>query len=185
VLQADREEFARQLRELCAGFNVPMGEREAAYWRGLAKMEIATFARVVEHCLGDDGPDKIPTTRGVWALSKSMRARSAPAAPTRPAWSGDKWDIEANLRLLNHIRAHPKRYAPDSGYDPVRREATAGPLTRACTAVIVDWCKKPWAEDMRVEPNPTAAKRNSVWRECMQRADAEVDRILAGQRVAA
>lgn len=185
MLQADREEFNRQLRELCAGFNVPVGEREAAYWRSLAKMELGTFARVVEHCLGEEGPEKIPTTRQMWALSKAIRPRAALAPPSRPVWVGDRWDIEANLRLLAHIRSRGSRYAPDSGYDPVLRQVTAGPIARACTKVLLEWCKTPWAEDMRVDTDQTIAKRNSTWRELIERADAEINRILAGRRLAA
>lgn len=174
----DREEFTRQLGELCAGFNVPVGERKDAYWRGLAKMELPTFARVVEHCLGEGGPEKIPTTRGVWALSKSVRPRYTPEPLAKPAWTGDRWDIEANFRLLAHIRGAGKRYAPDSGYSEAAREAIVGALTRAYTAVLVRW-KHAFAEDMRHEAHPTPATREAAWRDCIGRADTEIDLLIA------
>lgn len=181
MLAIDRDEFRLQLHSLCAGFNVPVGDREEAYWRGLGKMELRTFVRVVEHALGEDGPEKIPTTKQCWTLSKGLRRNgsAAPAVPERPPWKGDKWDVEANFRLLAHIRASGKRYGPDSGYDPKLREATAGPLTRQYTAVLVRW-KKAFAEDMRGEPHPTAASCNAAWLDCIGRADAEFDQLIRG-----
>lgn len=173
MLSTDRSEFDAQLVMLCAGFNVPVGERSAAYWKGLAKMELLTFARVVEECLGENGPEKFPTVGVCWNVSKKMRAaRYTPVAESKESqWKGDKWDIEANFHLLNHIRRHPKRYAPDSTYDG--RQAVPGPLTKAFTEIVVRW-KKTWAEDMRAEANPTAAIRQASWHDCMARADAQI-----------
>lgn len=182
---SDRTDFEAQLASLCAGFNVPMGDRAEAYWRGLAKMELRTFARVVEHCLGEDGPEKIPTTKQCWLHSKSLRKNGAftPSEPTRAPWTGDRWDIEANFRLLTHIRSAGKRYGPDAAYSEAAREAIAGPLTRAFTAVLVRW-KKAFAEDMRVEAHPTPETRSAAWRDCIGRADAEIDRLIAANTAA-
>lgn len=172
MLTSDRSEFDAQLAMLCAGFNVPVGERSGAYWKGLAKMELLTFARVVEECLGEGGPEKIPTVGMCWAISKRARA-SRHIFIEKPQWQGDRWDLEANHHLLNHIRTHPKHYAPDSTYDPITRQAIPGPITRERTAILVRW-KKTWAEDMRVEANPTAEKRRAVWEECMAGADKQI-----------
>jgi hypothetical protein len=181
----DRADFESQLQSLCAGFNVPVGDRAEAYWRGLGKMELRTFARVVEHCLGEEGPEKIPTTKQCWMHSKALRRSGsmALAAPERPAWSGDKWDLEANFRLLAHIRANGKRFAPDAGYSEALREATASPLTRQYTAVLVRW-KNAWTEDVRAKPNQSAAVRTAEWRDCMARADAEIERLSRGRAAA-
>lgn len=182
---SDRTDFEAQLASLCAGFNVPVGDRAEAYWRGLARMELRTFARIVEHCLGEDGPEKIPTTKQCWLHSKALRKNGAdaPAEPKRPPWTGDHWDVESNFRLLAHIRASGKRYGPDAGYSEALREATAGPLTRAYAAVLVRW-KKAFAEDMRVEAHPTPQIRAAAWRDCIGRADAEIDQLIAANTAA-
>ncbi len=177
MLISDRSEFDAQLGMLCAGFNVPLGERAQAYWKGLAKMDLSTFSRVVEHSLGEEGPEKIPTAGACWAISKKLRAVKYPprAEPEQPQWRGDHWDIEANFHLLNRVRMYPKRYAPDSRYEG--RQAVPGPLTEAYTAIVVRW-KKTWAEDMRAEPSPTPAIKKSAWEDCMARADEQI-RALA------
>jgi hypothetical protein len=73
----DRDEFKAQLSILCAGFNVPLGDREEAYWKGCAKMSLIEFARCVEFALGESGPEKIPTTNQLWHMRTLMKARSA------------------------------------------------------------------------------------------------------------
>lgn len=174
MLSTDRAQFDAQLAILCAGFSVPVGDRSQAFWLGLAKMELATFARVVAECLGEGGPEKMPTVSVCWAISKRMRTvRYVP--PEKPQWQGDHWDIEANHHLLNHIRNHPRRYAPDSTYEQVNGawQAVPGPLTKQYTAVVVA-AKRAWAEDMRVEPNPTPAIKKAAWDDCMERADEQI-----------
>lgn len=172
MLASDRAQFDEQLALLCAGFNLPLGERSGAYWIGLAKMELATFARIVAHCLGEEGPDKMPTTRQCWAIAKHLRSARAPAPePTQPQWRGDHWAIKANLLLLNRVRTYPKRYAPDSTYDASKRQAVPGPLTKLYTGIVVRW-KNTWAEDMRTD-RPNGAKQREAWEDCMGRADAE------------
>jgi hypothetical protein len=84
--QTDFDEFTRQCSVLCAGFNVPATpERIDAYWRGLQKMDVLVFARVVEHALGQGGPERIPTVPQLWNLQRAMRSRPAPqmAEPER------------------------------------------------------------------------------------------------------
>ncbi len=177
MLASDRTEFDSQLATLCAGYNVPVGLRSEAYWLGLSKMELHTFIRIVEHCLGEDGPEKFPTARECWAISKNLRAaRYVPPVSTAPKWQGDKWDIDANHHLLQHIRNHPKKYAPDSGYDPKSHHATPGPLTEAYTEILVRW-KKTWSEDMRAEKDPSAQVAWDAWCDCMQRADEQIAQL--------
>ncbi len=173
MLNSDRPEFEAQLATLCSGFNVPMGERSGAYWLGLQKMDLATFARVVADALGEGGPEKMPTVGMCWTLSKKTRvARYIPQpAKQETQWRGDHWDIEANHHLLNYLRSHPKKYAPDSSYEG--RQAVAGPLTERNTKILAQW-KKTWAEDMRAEGNPSPKTKRESWEECMQRADAQI-----------
>ena len=84
---ADRAQFDSQLGALCAGFNVPVTElRSEAYWRGLERMQLSQFARVVSHALGEDGPERIPTASQCWVIWKQIRHRRPQAtAQTEPA----------------------------------------------------------------------------------------------------
>jgi len=85
VLLADRAQFDSQLGALCAGFNVPMTElRSEAYWRGLERMQLSQFARVVSHALGEDGPERIPLVPQCWAIWKQIRHRRAPSQESAP-----------------------------------------------------------------------------------------------------
>lgn len=85
MLSSDRTEFEGQLGTLCAGFNVPMTDlRTEAYWRGLAKMQLSQFARVVEHALGAEGPERIPTATQCWSISRQFRTQRPSAANAAP-----------------------------------------------------------------------------------------------------
>lgn len=85
---ADRAQFDSQLGALCAGFNVPVTElRSEAYWRGLERMHLSQFARVVSHALGEDGPERIPTAPQCWTIARQLRAqrpRATEPAATQP-----------------------------------------------------------------------------------------------------
>lgn len=100
----EREEFDKLVAELCAGYNVPLGERPTAYWKGLAKMSLGQFARVVEEALGEGGPEKIPSTHVIWDMHKKRRVY----APLRivddgPKWGGDVWDDRSNKRFMSYL----------------------------------------------------------------------------------
>ena len=84
----DRDEFKVQFGILCAGYDKPVGDRDEAYWKGLAKMSLLEFARCVEFCLGEEGPEKMPTAPGMWNIRKRLKAK--PAEITLPA------------RVMNH-----------------------------------------------------------------------------------
>lgn len=78
MLSPDREQFEIHLGTLCAGFNVPVTElRTEAYWRGLQKMQLGQFARMVEFALGEHGPERIPTVPQCWSLWRQARTRAA------------------------------------------------------------------------------------------------------------
>lgn len=86
MLSSERSEFDQHLGTLCAGFNVPVTDlRAEAYWRGLAKMQLSQFARVVEHALGPDGPERIPTSSQCWSLWRQIRAQRPKATESRPS----------------------------------------------------------------------------------------------------
>lgn len=133
----DRQEFERQLSILCAGYNIhPSAERLDAYWLGLAKMELGTFARLVAHCLSEEGPEKLPTVRSLWPLSRHLRARKAAHVQPAAAWRGDPWLAAGNRHLYAFI---------------VRRMMVGRVFNPQETAYLVE-AKNAWVEDMRVEP---------------------------------
>jgi hypothetical protein len=123
-----------------------------------------------------------------------------PALPNPDAFVGDEWDIEANQRLLKHITTilAGKANANALGEVPkIQREYVKGKFLRLksvpspqqveTTAVLVAY-KKAWAQDMREwgldsstgeVMKPTTAEREAAWKGCMQRAQAEIARILA------
>lgn len=77
MLSTDRSEFEAQVGTLCAGFNVPATrERQDAFWTGLAKMSLVEFVRCVEFALGEDGPDKFPTTKSLWKLHREIKSQA-------------------------------------------------------------------------------------------------------------
>lgn len=106
---ADRAQFDSQLGALCAGFNVPVTElRSEAYWRGLERMQLSQFARVVSHALGEDGPERIPTASQCWAIWKQIRHRRAPTAespPVAPAPQFDHFHGFGQRCLLRFLRS--------------------------------------------------------------------------------
>jgi hypothetical protein len=76
----DRAEFEEQMKILCAAYDKPLGDRIEAYWKGLAKMSLVEFARVVEWCCGENQPEKFPPSGKCWDILKILKnARSTPA----------------------------------------------------------------------------------------------------------
>jgi len=72
VLQADRQEFDRQVSLVCAAYNVPLGERADAFWLAFNKLQLADFIRIVTAVVGPDGPEKMPTVRQLWGIRKTL-----------------------------------------------------------------------------------------------------------------
>lgn len=88
----ERVEFDAELGTLFGGFPPSMltPERKDAYWRGLGKMPMPLFTRVVDRALdGEHGEEKLPSVKRLWQISYEVRAESrahaqAPAKPERP-----------------------------------------------------------------------------------------------------
>jgi hypothetical protein len=128
VNNSERPAFEEQIRQLFAGFNVPaMPDRIEAYWRGLQRMQLSAVTRVVDHALGEGGPEKLPTAPQLWALYRDLRTSAAPAAqPERQA--EDDCDAAArmgNACLFRCIASHyreNKRAIPD---EQIRKLVTA------------------------------------------------------------
>jgi hypothetical protein len=103
----DREEFEAQVKLLCAGYDRPVADRLEAYWKGLGKMAIIEFARVVEFAIGEDGPEKLPDTHACWRILKQLKTRASkpPAMPALPKahLPDDHLAFFANRILLRHV----------------------------------------------------------------------------------
>ena len=98
----DQGEFDAQLEALCAGHDKPCTEaRRTAFWKGLSKMSLIQFGRVVEHCLSEDGPEKMPTVPGIWVLWRQIRDRGRAHAPQKA--SGPDPDISAGMQAVNQL----------------------------------------------------------------------------------
>jgi hypothetical protein len=98
----DRDEFEEQLAILCAGFNLPVtAHRKHAYFAGLAKMSLAQFARCVEYALTDDGPDELPTSKGIWRLHHELQRPRANVPTLPPKEDPDHLEYFANRLMLD------------------------------------------------------------------------------------
>jgi hypothetical protein len=88
MLSTERPEFVKLLGALLAGFNAPItDERIEGYWRGLMKLNLIAFERVVEYALGEHGPEKLPTAPGCWNIHRELHSqqRVSEAAPLQAA----------------------------------------------------------------------------------------------------
>jgi hypothetical protein len=150
VNNSERAAFEDQIRQLFAGYNVPATqERIEAYWRGLQRMQLATVTRVVDHALGEDGPERLPTAPQLWGLYRDLRASSAPAAQASredgPAC--DEAGIVGNAALLRCIVQHYHDGKPTIPAALVRKD---GPLVAAKNQLVDAFRRLP--EDER-SPN--------------------------------
>jgi hypothetical protein len=103
VLSKDKDEFTRQANVLIAGVTCFVKDGEAtieALWRGLQRMDLLLFARVVDYAVS--GEANIPlksklTASLVWEMSKSMRSRGPAIA--QPLKSEDRFAVIATKFL--------------------------------------------------------------------------------------
>jgi hypothetical protein len=161
MLTSDRKDFDALISVLCAGYNIPAtGDRLDAYWRGLAKMELPTLSRLVDHCLAEGGPEKLPTPRSMWPLARELRAKIAPPAPPPKAWQGDEWLAAGNRHLFAYIVRHAM----------VKRTFNVEE-----TAILVQ-AKNAWVEDMRLD-TPKAAEQKAAWEHQIHFAQERMERL--------
>jgi hypothetical protein len=192
---ADIDERKALIAKLFGAANKHCDEtRMEGYLEALKRMDTPRLFRVVEHILAgiEDLPEhedyKPPTPGGLWKALKRMRAM--PPVPSFDLKANEPkfllFDTNANQLLMAYIwAAHAKkgvmRYAPDS---PNPR--APGPITRERTAVLVKW-KDAWARDMREDRELYDGKLDGkeFWKDCMTRAEAEIDALIASERAAA
>jgi hypothetical protein len=105
VLSTDREQFEVQFAVLCAGYNLPVTKaRMSAYWSGLTRMSLPRFSRCIEFALGEEGPDDIPTSKGIWKIHRQLSGSAGgpsvhtSAKPSEP----DHLEYMANRLLYVH-----------------------------------------------------------------------------------
>lgn len=101
----ERPAFEDHLAQLLAGYDrKSTPERIEAYWRGLNRMPLVAFERVVDYALGEKGPEELPTPKRCWQIYRDMRAAPA-AGPGRaqidPSFT--KADIWANRWLFGYL----------------------------------------------------------------------------------
>lgn len=191
MIGTERTEFDSQMAILCAAFDVPCTvERREAYWIGLQQMPLSRFMHTIEFALRQEDWTRIPKPGQVWAISKRMRAQ-APAKPIDDGFSGDVWDIQANLFLLSHIRQRladkPNCYGHSASYKlliaPAKdvRELGLDMKTLDAPSSFIGnverlvAAKKAWAADMRdiaVKGEVPVELQQQVWREYLERAEA-------------
>jgi hypothetical protein len=99
-----RSECDEQTTRLCAAYNVPANaERLDAYWTAFGKLGAVEFARMIEHCLTDQGPEKMPSVRQVWDVRRQLRTR-IPTTAANPA-ELDHVGFFANRMLWEHVNS--------------------------------------------------------------------------------
>lgn len=190
MLNADRQEFDKQIAILCAAMDVPCTEeRKEGYWKSLHRMSLVVLARTIEHMLEKESWIKIPKPSQIWDASK--RLRTEPVGPKDDGFHGDMWDIAANQNLLNHIlfRLKNGKKFPGQpisffafrlseaerikmGFDKHNLDASPEFITAVGKLVCA---KKNWAADMRdLESNgpvPLETQR-AIWHDYVREAEA-------------
>lgn len=194
MLSTDREEFLKLLRVLFAGLDKPLGEaKEEAFWKSLAQMSLIEFGRCCDLVLQElgDGDVRKDYTRSftpghVWSAKRRLKSRASanePSVPEKP-WTGDNWDVRANHLLLGYLGDQARLGIYYSSVDEqgfhLTTEWKALPETEDLTRPLVEY-KKAWAQDMRETDAegriPTAEEQFASFRECMRRADLEIDEV--------
>jgi hypothetical protein len=179
---ADRDEFEIQLAKLCAGFNVPMtSHRKDAYWSGLAKLSLPQFARCVDYALTDDGPDDLPSTKGIWKIFRALRSghtfeQQRQVRPLEP----DHIEYWANRLLYAHIASRGGLGTPGSSASPelttvlkAKRELVdwfAGPIRDGDTDATPAEFLRQWIAALQ-EIGHVDKALNSRWCEMIERPE--------------
>lgn len=187
---AERQEFDVLMAHLCAGFNVPVGDRGEAYWRGLEKMPLPTFARVVDRALGPDGPEKIPTSGQCWSISRLLRARPTAFEHDKPVDQHsdiDPWLRTANAKLFDYLQVVVSqrtsgRYGRSTWNPAAPPESRLGwdHAARIRVGYLVE-AKNAWALEMLEggDAEHAVEHQRATWRDLIQHAERRIDEHIA------
>jgi hypothetical protein len=182
------------IAQLFGAFGRTPKEHEfTGYEASLKLMPTPSLARVVTTWLeqiGDatDPEDlRVPTAAKLWALRRKLKKLPGPPALElhgAPAQKQDAWVSAAQ---------HAAAELPDAG---ARAEGDPRPEARtrcrplrwppSAHAVMVKW-KNIWARDMREDRELYDGKLDGkrAWADCMAKAEAEIDALIAAERAAA
>jgi hypothetical protein len=111
MLPVELPQFTKLADALFAAFDKPSTEaRVSAYWIGLKQMQLLQFEEVVQHVIGFDGEDELPTPKQLYSISRRLRnakraaelaGRKSAAAPSdAPKPEPDVFERYANRVLL-------------------------------------------------------------------------------------
>lgn len=189
---SEMADFEEQLGILCAGFNVPStAHRKQAYFAGLAKMSIVQFVRCVEHAVSEDGPEDLPTPKGIWRIHREFRKGPAAAANAPQITEQDHLICFANRLFMRHVTNRGGlgslgKFMP--GYGLMNCQASAELIdARKVVRALVDWFLEPISEgDPMATPHEFVSQLISVlakvspidqitidgWREVIAHEDA-------------
>lgn len=168
----ERPAFDAALAEIFAALDKPLGDvQREAMWKGCQRMSILEFSRCRDFLLQQFAEGERPARFGVpeiWAAKRKLRASGPPEVFQRPAdgFTGDDWDVHANLRLLGYILRKCVHYI---SFDPRQ------------TRVLVAF-KNRWAELMRRSGTcheVDNADQDAAWIECIRMAEQELSREKA------
>lgn len=147
---SEREEFEEYLGILCAGYNVPMTQhRKSAYFSGLAKMSLVQWVRCVEFAVGEEGPEELPTPKGIWRLHRAFR-RSPAGSNVPQIVEQDHLLFFANRMFFRHCMNRGGlgsigKFSP--GYGLVDCEPSAELIAaRKVVRALVEWFLEPISE---------------------------------------
>jgi hypothetical protein len=152
---ADTPQFEEHIARLCAEFEQPLTKaRKDAYWAGVAKMSLPAFIRCVDFAIGEEGPDTLPTAKGLWKIYGRLRAPLAPVQTYARDSGEDHIERWANRLLYAHL-------AGRGGVGSVNRQASAE--LEACLKLrrdLIAWFIEPIRE---ADPDTTPAEFLRQW----------------------
>lgn len=194
MIEADRPEFERLLREVFGALDKPLTEHQRnGFWRGLTRMSLTEFERCCERILRDLQDGEPPRRLGldsIWSAKKRLRAAGPdPARAQLDSWQRDKWDEEANRKLLGHItRVIPKdphRYGRPASWEAMKvskdMRADASPEFLRSMEVLLA-AKNRWAALMRAADEGEGVdveEQNGSWHAAIREAEAQIAEQLA------
>lgn len=148
MYSTDREQFDVQLSLLCQGYGFWVGDRSEAYWKGLSKMSLPSFARCVEFAIGEDGPEKLPNTHAIWKIHRGLRTKGpeqqSADLPPRPEQS--KWLMRINSCFLRYLERRRLQEKFKGDINLALRRAK-------CLELVA------WFEGMESESDPEATRK--------------------------
>ena len=152
MLTEDRPQFETLMDQLSAAYSQPSYDvRKEAFWKALTKMSIIQFSRVIDFCLSEDGPEKIPTAPAVWKLWRTVKDKARAQGPKAPII-----DVPAPSKGLSLVNGLFLKYLARRRL----KEEFKGDLhvaeRRAACRSLAEWYDGCALEDMAPQPDELA-----------------------------